>query len=193
MDNTQSSKIKLDNEENERNNSKINDNYTPSPKKKNQTLKQKNETPKKKETKKEDKKNDDEDDFVLPVKTIKRSNSIKLYKRHQKEKEKEKRNSIKKENEKDTKEQSGDIFNISVNDANKKPNKSSKNVKQKRVVFLPNFITIIDVESYKKFNEENTCKDPFENMELINGQLNIKNNDDDSDGKSRVLCSCNIF
>ena len=44
----------------------------------------------------------------------------------------------------------------------------------------------------KKFNEENTCKDPFDNMEIINGQLNIKKNDDDADGKTRVLCNCLI-
>lgn len=66
-------------------------------------------------------------------------------------------------------------------------------MENKKVVFLPNFVTIIDVESYKKFNEENTCKDPFENMEIINGHINIKNNDDEDDGKARVLCSCIIY
>ena len=63
------------------------------------------------------------------------------------------------------------------------------------MAFLPNFVTIIDVESYKKFNAENTCKDPFENMEIVNGHINIKNNndDDEADGKTKVLCSCFIY
>ena len=54
---------------------------------------------------------------------------------------------------------------------------------------------VIYVESYKKFNAENTCKDPFENMEIVNGQLSIKtnNNDDEADGKTKVLCSCFIY
>ena len=52
---------------------------------------------------------------------------------------------------------------------NKFSQKSSKNIRSKKVTFLePNFITIIDVESYKKYNEENTCKDPFEDIEFIN-------------------------
>ena len=142
----------------------------------------------KNEIKKETKKDDEDDDFVLPVKTIKRSNSIKLYKKHQKDKEK--RLSLKKENKKDAK--NNDIFSLEEN-GTKRPNKSSKNI-NKKVVFPPNFVTIIDVESYKKFNEENTCKDPFENMEIINGRININNNNDDEpDGKARVLCSCIIY
>ena len=142
----------------------------------------------KSEIKIENKKDDEDDDFVLPVKTIKRSNSIKLYKKHQKDKEK--KLSLKKESKKEVK--NDDIFAVEEN-GTKRPNKSSKNVKQKKVVFLPNFVTIIDVESYKKYNEENTCKDPFENMEIINGRININNNDDEPDGKARVLCSCLIY
>ena len=142
----------------------------------------------KNEIKKENKKDDEDDDFVLPVKTIKRSNSIKLYKKHQKDKEK--KLSLKKESKKEVKNE--DVFAAEEN-GTKRPNKSSKNVKQKKVVFLPNFVTIIDVESYKKYNEENTCKDPFENMEFINGRININTNDDEPDGKARVLCSCLIY
>ena len=134
---------------------------------------------------------DDEDDLVLPVKTLKRSNSIKLYKKHKKEQER--RNSLKKENEKDTKDKTGDIFNVSVVNGTKMPRKGSKNGKQKKVAFLPNFVTIIDVESYKKFNEENTCKDPFDNMEFVNGTIKINHNDDEANGKAKALCTCFIF
>ena len=139
-------------------------------------------------TKNGSKKDDEDDDFVLPVKTIKRSNSIKLYKKHQKDKAK--KLNVRKDSKKNIK--GGDIFDGAEEDGTKRPNKSTKNVGQKKVVFPPNFVTIIDVESYKKFNEENTCKDPFENMEIINGRININNYDEESDGKARVLCSCLI-
>ena len=191
MENKQSPKKKLDNQITDKDDSKANNNKISSPKDKVKNPKPNNKSPQKNEIKKEQKKNDDEDDLVLPVKTLKRSNSIKLYKKHKKEQER--RNSLKKENEKDIKDKTGDIFNVSVVNGTKMPRKGSKNGKQKKVAFLPNFVTIIDVESYKKFNEENTCKDPFENMEIINGRINIKNNDEEADGKARVLCSCVIY
>ena len=191
MENKQSPKKKLDNQITDKDDSKANNNKISSPKDKVKNPKPNNKSLQKNEIKKEQKKNDDEDDLVLPVKTLKRSNSIKLYKKHKKEQER--RNSLKKENEKDIKDKTGDIFNVSVVNGTKMPGKGSKNGKQKKVAFLPNFVTIIDVESYKKFNEENTCKDPFENMEIINGHINIKNNDDEADGKARVLCSCVIY
>ena len=191
MENKQSPKKKLDNQITDKDDSKANNNKISSIKDKVKNPKPNNKSPQKNEIKKEQKKNDDEDDLVLPVKTLKRSNSIKLYKKHKKEQER--RNSLKKENEKDIKDKTGDIFNVSVVNGTKMPGKGSKNGKQKKVAFLPNFVTIIDVESYKKFNEENTCKDPFENMEIINGHINIKNNDDEADGKARVLCSCVIY
>ena len=191
MENKQSPKKKLDNQITDKDDSKANNNKISSPKDKVKNPKPNNKSPQKNEIKKEQKKNDDEDDLVLPVRTLKRNNSIKLYKKHKKEQER--RNSLKKENEKDTKDKTGDIFNVSVVNGTKMPRKGSKNGKQKKVAFLPNFVTIIDVESYKKFNEENTCKDPFENMEIINGHINIKNNDDEADGKARVLCSCVIY
>ena len=191
MENKQSPKKKLDNQITDKDDSKANNNKISSPKDKVKNPKPNNKSTQKNEIKKEQKKNDDEDDLVLPVKTLKRSNSIKLYKKHKKEQER--RNSLKKENEKDTKDKTGDIFNVSVVNGTKMTGKGSKNGKQKKVAFLPNFVTIIDVESYKKFNEENTCKDPFENMEIINGHINIKNNDDEADGKARVLCSCVIY
>ena len=191
MENKQSPKKKLDNQITDKDDSKANNNKISSPKDKVKNPKPNNKSTQKNEIKKEQKKNDDEDDLVLPVKTLKRSNSIKLYKKHKKEQER--RNSLKKENEKDIKDKTGDIFNVSVVNGTKMPGKGSKNGKQKKVAFLPNFVTIIDVESYKKFNEENTCKDPFENMEIINGRINIKNNDEEADGKARVLCSCVIY
>ena len=74
-----------------------------------------------------------------------------------------------------------------------KKRKKNKNT-NKKVSFPKDFLTIIDVESYKKYNEENTCKDPFENMEFVNGRLiNTKKNDDEPHGKASVLCSCVFF
>ena len=56
---------------------------------------------------------------------------------------------------------------------------------KKRVKFLqPIFINIIEVESYKKFNEENTCKDPYE----YSNESNNRN-----DNKEYVMCSCFVF
>ena len=160
-----------------------------------QNPKPNNKSTQKNEIKKEQKKNDDEDDLVLPVKTLKRSNSIKLYKKHKKEQER--RNSLKKENEKDTKDKIGDIFNVSEVNGTKMPRKGSKNGKQKKVAFLPNFVTIIDVESYKKFNEENTCKDPFEDLDLMqqlkNNIINNSFEEEKNNGKEQVHCSCFIY
>ena len=52
---------------------------------------------------------------------------------------------------------------------------------KKKVKFLePNFVRIIEVESYKKFNEENTSKDPFDFAKQI-------------EGKENVLCSCLVI
>ena len=50
----------------------------------------------------------------------------------------------------------------------------------KKVKFMePSFVNIIEVESYKKFNQENTNKDPFY----------VTNQNDD---KANVVCSCFI-
>ena len=125
-------------------------------------------------------KKDDDNEVGIAVKTLKRSNSIKLYKRHAKEKER--RESLKKESNK------GLLPDLSNKEKVKKINKTNK-----RVAFSPDFVKIIDVESYKKFNEENTCKDPFDNMEFINGTISVNHNDDEEDGKAKVLCSCSIY
>jgi hypothetical protein len=154
------------------------------PKSKKENKKEK--SPEKEEIKQESKKKEEDDDDV-PMRSVKRSNSIKLYKKHKKDKDK--KNSSRKENDIEIKGKAGDIFDIS--DYKKK--KKNKNI-NKKVSFPEDFVTIIDIESYKKFNEENTCKDPFENIEIINGHINfIKKDDDESDGKARVQCSCAIF
>ncbi len=63
--------------------------------------------------------------------------------------------------------------------------KIKKEKKIKRVKFLqPIFINIIEVESYKKFNEENTSKDPYE----YSNESNNRN-----DNKEYVMCSCFVF
>ena len=122
----------------------------------------------------------------------KRSNSINLYKKRRKNKE---RNIKKRISRKD--------LGSNIEKESKIAKKSSKNIRGKKVSFLkPNFVTIIDVESYKKYNEENTCKDPFEDMEFSNN-MNLdhikKNNsrniedEEEIDGKERVQCTCFIF
>ena len=125
-------------------------------------------------------KKDDDNEVGIAVKTLKRSNSIKLYKKQAREKER--RESLKKESDKQILQ---DISNI---ERVKKTNKPAK-----KVAFSPDLVEIIDVESYKKFNEENTCKDPFDNMEFINGTISVNHNDDEEDGKAKVLCSCSIY
>ena len=61
-------------------------------------------------------------------------------------------------------------------------NKETKTDKKiKKVKFMePMFVNIIEVESYKKFNEENTSKDPFDNI------------NQEKENKAKVLCSCLI-
>jgi hypothetical protein len=56
--------------------------------------------------------------------------------------------------------------------------------KSKKVKFLePEFVKVIFVESYKKFNEENTSKDPFDDS-------NLENINKGKEDKEKVLCSC---
>ena len=136
--------------------------------------------------------NKDDNDSTLVIRR-KRSNSINLYKKRRKNKESK---NIKRISRKD--------LDNNVEKENKMATKkSSKNIRGKKVSFLkPNFVTIIDVESYKKYNMENTCKDPFEDMEFSNNMnldhINNKNtrnieDDGDLDGKERVQCTCCIF
>ena len=130
----------------------------------------------------EDKK--DSDDIDFPKKTLKRSNSIKLYKKHKKEREE------------------NNIKNIKNNENLFKGPDRKKSENIKKVKFLePNFLTIIDVESYKKFNAENTCKDPFEDIDFLNSinnvnnyniniNINNKKNVEEENEKEKVNCSC---
>ena len=60
--------------------------------------------------------------------------------------------------------------------------KKEENKKKKKVKFMePIFVDIIEIESFKKFNEENTHKEQF--------NYYIDGNED----KENVLCSCYIF
>ena len=129
---------------------------------------------------KNENKKDDDNEVGIAVKTLKRSNSIKLYKKHAREKER--RESLKRESDKEILKDLSNIEKV------KKTNKPAK-----KVAFSPDLVEIIDVESYKKFNEENTCKDPFDNMEFVNGTISVNHNDDEEDGKAKVLCSCSIY
>jgi len=152
-------------------------------------------------------KDNNNDDTPSP--RVKRSNSIKLYKRHKKEKEL--RNSIKKENNINIDNNKDNIYEGPVVDVVDEPinnnNIDKKKNKSKRVTFVePNFVSIIDVESYKKFNAENTCKDPFDEMQYMqninnvnninnyNINININNNkkkqEQEQEGKEKINCSC---
>lgn len=124
----------------------------------------------------------------IPVgKGRKERNSIILYKEHSKSKKSKIKND--EENQKNE-EVINDNNNIVVNSnkSAKSPEKKGKNKtkrkesksKEKRVLFMePNFVTIIDVESYKQYNLENTSKDPYF--------------DDVQEGKDNVKCTCAIF
>ena len=145
-------------------------------------------------------KNNEED--IPNIRTRKRSDSVDLYKKKRREREKEKENKNKKESKKEStknvKRNNNNIYNVSENVNIRKSSKSLKNGKEKKVSFSKNFVTIIDVESYKKFNEENTCKDPFEDMEFLekinNGLIKLDDEEEEeSDGKARVNCSCFIY
>ena len=120
--------------------------------------------------------------------TIKRSNSIKLYKKHKKLKvQKEEKNKEKNKNDNIDKKPQNEI----IVKEKEKPEISKIG---KKVSFLPNFLSIIDVESYKKFNAENTCKDPFEDPEFLNSiySTHIKSNGDNNK-KDNAYCSCACF
>ena len=69
------------------------------------------------------------------------------------------------------------------NDKNilKPEEKIIKNKKTKKEVKFqePTFVQVIYVESYKKFNEENTSKDPYDPTEKTD--------------KTKLMCSCFIF
>ena len=130
----------------------------------------------------------DENEENIFMNKLKRCNSVDLYKRHNREK-KLKKNQEKNKNKIEDNSEDNKII----------PYENNKNGKKiKRVSFLkPKFVTIIDVESYKKYNEQNTSKDPYE--EYINNNNNQANNNNNNNktkkenGKEKVICSCFIF
>lgn len=124
---------------------------------------------------------DNDDEIVLNVKAIKRN---KFYKSRQKNKQK-KRNL-----NKDTIEESKneDVFN-QVPENSEKKSKTTK----KKVSFLRNYVTIIDVESYKKFNFLNAYEDPYEDALSMFGNINLLNEEDEEDENTRLNCACFIF
>lgn len=143
------------------------------------------------------KKNEEDDP---QIRTRKRSNSVDLYKKHKREKEK--KNKIKKDSNKNLIE--NNAISASPENTNVQTKRQIKNpkYKDKKVSFPKDFVTVIDVESYKQFNIENTSKDPFEDLEFLNNinninnyniNININNNKDEDDGKERVTCSCLIY
>ena len=137
-----------------------------------------------------------EDEFIKYFRN--RSNSVELYKKHRKRKRLRKKKNQFRNN--DVNINNGINKNINnneiekpIDDINKNNNNNNHNnikgKKTKKVSFLnPEFVVIIDVESYKKFNEENTCKDPYD--EYIKNN-NINNNKENN--KDKVLCSCFIM
>ena len=67
--------------------------------------------------------------------------------------------------------------------------------KKKKVSFLndKNLVTIIEVESYKKFNYLNAYEDPYEDALSMFGNINLLNEEDEEDENTRLNCACFIF
>ena len=161
---------------------------------------------------------ENEIDDYIPLNKLKRCNSVDIYKKRIREKKLKnlQNNNNLNENEND------DIKNSKTNDKNNIIDKNGKKIK--RVTFRNStLVTIIDVESYKKYNQPNTSNEPF--VRVINNNINIKksinmnlnknndinNNVNDnknnkmnnySDNKTEkkpqsekenVVCSCSIF
>ena len=127
--------------------------------------------------------NESEIEEFIPFNRLKRSNSVDIYKKR-KEKKLQKN------------QDNSDINNINIIEKDKNEIKNGKKIK--KVSFLkPKFVTIIDVESYKKYNMENTSKDPmdflFNNNNNINDKNNVNDNNKKEDDKESVVCSCYIF
>ena len=112
-----------------------------------------------------------------------RSNSVDLYKKRKKERE------MKNNNKSNKNDNNQNAVENNINKMNDNYNNNQKIlILNKRVKFLePQFVTIIDVESYKKYNEENTCKDPYKDFFNDNDNKN-KNNE-----KAKAVCSCSII
>ena len=130
-----------------------------------------------------------------------RSSSVDLYKRHKREKKNQENYNLIKFEENPNKNTINDNFknnkkkinNILLDKNILKENNNSNIKKEKKIKKVsfqkPKFITIIDVESYKKYNEDNTSKDPYDDL--------FKNSNDNNGKKdnenAKVVCSCFIF
>lgn len=127
--------------------------------------------------------NENEIDEYIPFNKIRRCNSVDIYKKRIREKKM--KNELMNNNK----------FVNENNDDIKNSNSIEKNDKKiKRVSFPNNFVTIIDVESYKKFNQENTCQDPYANIiNNVNDNNNSNNKKGNENGKEKVVCSCLVF
>ena len=113
--------------------------------------------------------NENEDENYILHHKFHRSNSVDLYKKHK----------MKKSNKTNKNDEIYECFR-----------------KNKKVSFLkPQFITIIEVESYKKYNELNTIKDPYAEIFKSVGinYNNNKNNEQKENGKESINCSCHII
>ena len=118
-----------------------------------------------------------------------RSSSVDLYKRHKREKKNQDNNDLIRIDDNSNKNKKNDNFinnNININ----KKNSNLKNEKKIRKVSFqePNFVTIIDVESNKKYNEANTSKDPYDDLLKNNNNNGKKDNENE-----KVVCSCFVF
>ena len=121
--------------------------------------------------------NENETNDFIQYNTRKRSNSVDIYKRRNKEKKL--KNNI-------DNNCPNDNYNIDINN----------NKKNKKVTFKnPDYLTIIDVESYKQYNLENTAKDPYyDNCNNNNDNDNNNNNNEKKKReKEKVVCSCLVF
>jgi len=110
----------------------------------------------------------------------KRSSSIKIYKNKKKQKKYENNSSSRNNSCVELK----DIDEDNINN-------NSENKSKKKVNFdHPNFLEIINIESYKKYNSENMWKDPFDGVTDINSlQFPIE----DDELINRKECCCIIF
>ena len=113
--------------------------------------------------------NENEDENYILHHKFHRSNSVDIYKKHK----------MKKNNKTNKNDDIYECFRTN-----------------KKVSFLkPQFITIIEVESYKKYNELNTIKDPYAEIfkNLGNKNNNNMNNKQKENGKESINCSCYII
>ena len=133
-------------------------------------------------------------DKYIPFHKIKRCNSVDLYKRKMREKKLKDKDKI---NDLNENEKFDEINNLNSNSNN------INEKKIKRVTFLkPNFVIIVDVESYKQFNQVYIPINQFEeisdsNYDKSNDNIsndskndNLEKNKGTKDNEKEVVCSC---